>query len=111
MILVALFALAPCSVKKNLYQAVGAGSNDSLNKTRVTIFSASKCSFTDTAFHKASNEKTNPVLTGLPVGLYGYCFDSQELISCCLKSKYSYCIAPNAPPKYILFKRLKLDLA
>jgi hypothetical protein len=107
--LVLVFSLSPCAVKRNVLDIFDIQYISGLNKVKITSSLSSSC---DTA----------SALTGVSVskakiqGQYKDSFSNfystagnsaEEKI---VFNKYSGHSTGNSPPKYILFKRLKLNL-
>lgn len=109
-LIVLLFALAPCSVKRVLYQKIDIEKIENLNKTKTTIVAYSSCSTVD---FLSVNKKINlkAAVTFLPVFNSSYLQNSYyPLIEKKFDTKENDSkLEDNFPPKYILFKRLKLD--
>ena len=111
MILV-MFALAPCAVKQNLYAALDAEVEQAANKTRTTTSSFSSCSdsFSPGTNRLASKTSSSEILVAEDL-FFLYSINSQYTKLASSKCRYRYCIAANAPPKYILFRQLKVNAA
>lgn len=111
MMLILSFSLSPCSVKRDLLSILDIQYISGLNKVKTTIGEASVCDLsTESSSNKGSisknslKSKENKYFTALDAAIYP---QKGKVIS---QNKYSGQSTGNSPPKYILFKRLKLDL-
>lgn len=105
-----LFSLAPCSVKESLLKTVDLSYTKPLNKSKSTFQFSRQCQNPTILEHStSSNVKATlelKLICGDPVGnLYSNYFVIKKT-----GNNYSGIITGNSPPKYILFKRLKVDL-
>lgn len=111
MMLVVVFSLSPCSLKRDLLSILDIQYISGLNKVKTTIGEASVCNLsTESSSNRGSvsknslKSKENKYFTALDAAIYS---QKGKVIS---QNKYSGHSTGNSPPKYILFKRLKLDL-
>lgn len=104
-----LFALSPCVVKGGMLGASVIEQAKSLNKTRATTQVVS-CQYTQTESQQVAGEHYQQLIKVL--GGAG-CFADSQYGFDIVKSwnSYSKTFSGNSPPKYILYKRLKLDIA
>ncbi|KFF11107.1 hypothetical protein IW15_18320 [Chryseobacterium soli] len=110
-ILVLAFALSPCSVKRDLLGIFDIQHFSTLNKVKATASSGLNCE-TSTAIStpKVSTPKTVRQLKNT-----GFVFHTSSMTKASEEEKinynhYSGHTTGNSPPKYILFKKLKLNL-
>ena len=109
MILLLVFSLSPCAVKRDLLGIFDIRYGNTLNKTKTTGNSTTTCDFN---LHRTSSKIS---LSKADVKLKTEdfsCFrmsviSNKEKVSFNLYSKHT---TGTSPPKYILFKRLKLPL-
>ena len=109
MMLILAFSLSPCSVKRNVLDIFDIQYISGLNKVKTTSNLVSSCDFTSIS-SKISVSKT--------VIKAKYCnafLDSTASVKNIPEGNltfndYSGHTTGNSPPKYILFKRLKLNL-
>lgn len=109
MMLILAFSLSPCSVKRNVLDIFDIQYISGLNKVKTTSNLASSCDFTSIS-SKISVSKT--------IIKAKYCnafLDSSVSVKNIQEGNltfndYSGHTTGNSPPKYILFKRLKLNL-
>lgn len=110
-ILVLAFALSPCSVKRDLLGIFDIQHFSTLNKVKATASSGLNCEVSgDTSTAKFSTSKTVRQLKNT-----GFVFHASSIAKASKEEKISYNhysghTTGNSPPKYILFKRLKLHL-
>lgn len=108
-ILLLAFSLSPCSVKRNVLGVFDIQHVNTLNKVKTTVIPKANCDFAhhnfssktsiskaDFKFNEVFSFKLNSVLNL-----------SKNTIS---QNKYSGATSGNSPPKYILFKQLRLNL-
>lgn len=102
-----LFAFSTCMVKGTLFGMVDVAYAKPLNKSK-TVAPISACQYshdqrTSTVVQAQARKQIEPI--GDAEGQYGaICADK-------VFGKYSKNCSGNSPPKYILYKRLKLDVA
>ncbi len=104
-----LFSLSPCTVKEVILSSVNAESANSLNKTKTTA-SISSCAYSHNENQLVSvekNSKSNKQTE--PVDIFDKPFSAVHSTKVC--NKYSKTSLGHSPPKYILYKRLKIDIA
>lgn len=110
-ILVLAFALSPCSVKRDLLGIFDIQHLSTLNKVKATASSGLNCEVsTEISSPKVSTSKTVRQLKNT-----GFVFYTSSMAKASEEEKinynhYSGHTTGNSPPKYILFKRLKLNL-
>jgi len=108
-ILLLAFSLSPCSVKRDVLGVFDIQHLSTLNKVKTTVSPTVNCDFAhhnfssktsiskaDFKFNEAFSFKLNSVLNF-----------SEDTI---FQNKYSGNTSGNSPPKYILFKQLRLNL-
>ena len=105
----ALFALSPCVVKEVLFSVANAEYSKPLNKSK-TITPTNSCQYSQNDNQRISVVKQSDTNKEIEP------FDVSENLffvvrSTKINSKYSKTSSGNSPPKYILYKRLKLDVA
>jgi len=111
MMLILVFSLSPCSVKRDFLGIFDIQHISGLNKAKTTTVSVSLCA------PSADASLVRTILSKADVKLKskGFLFSLSTVIGLGEKkiafNKYSGHSTGNSPPKYILFKRLKLDLA
>ncbi len=103
-----LFSLSPCVVKETLLQSVNTAYSKPLNQSRAITLIGS-CFYTE-------NEKTQSSV-GKKIAINQYDYFSSFLEHLCLAKQsvttynhYSGKLSGNSPPKYILYKRLKIAI-
>jgi hypothetical protein len=108
-VLLLAFSLSPCSVKRDLLDIFDIQYTGTLNKVKTTVTPSVSC---DSAFQHSSptsvvksDLKSNNLDFSFHVNLYLKNPGKEKILS-----SYSKTTTGNSPPKYILFKRLKLDL-
>lgn len=109
LLIVVFFAFLPCSAKQSVLNAFDTEYSSPLNKVRTTVTQGSACtggqeiavykSSASKAFFKSVSSQPFPVIT-IPVVI-----NNIET-----KTAVGPGIIPKIPPRYILFKRLKLDV-
>lgn len=104
-----LFALTPCTVKEIVFDTFNSTYSKPINKSRTTA-PTSFCSFSTNVVAQASVSKMAKVTKQIePNDSYrSLCFSTQPSY---FKTTFSKLTSGNSPPKYILYKRLKLDIA
>lgn len=108
-ILLLAFSLSPCSVKRDLLGVFDIQHLSTLNKVKTTVSPKANCDF---AHHNFSSKtsvlkadfKFNEVFS---FKLSSVLHFSEDII---FQNKYSGATSGNSPPKYILFKQLRLNL-
>ena len=110
-LLAVVFALAPCSVKSSLFSVFDIEYFQTLNKNQTTQTGTSYCEIQESNVNQSENsvQKHKKQIPLLPVLVS----QNQILLATALHKKYIYVnvSAVNTPPLYILYKRLKSDLA
>lgn len=108
-ILLLAFSLSPCSVKRDVLGVFDIQHLSTLNKVKTTINPTGNCDF---AHHNFSSKtsvsnadfKFNEVFSFKLNSVLNF---SEDTIS---QNKYSGATSGKSPPKYILFKQLRLNL-
>lgn len=108
-LLLLTFSLSPCSVKRDVLNIFDIQYTGTLNKVKTTVTSTSNC---DASFQNSSTAsvfkadlKAKKIDVSFSLNLYLKKTREEKI-----PSNYSKTTTGNSPPKYILFKRLKLDL-
>ncbi len=113
-LIVLLFALSPCSVKEVLHQQFNVDYNQPLNKTKTTVNQQSNCSVgSDVISGQKQASKKVSKINFLPDfekktfqnNAYSLARKSSEIQASQIHLAHLF------PPKYILFKRLKIVIA
>lgn len=109
-ILVLAFSLSPCSVKRDLLGIFDIQHLSTLNKVKATTSSGLNCEVSTEISTKVSISKTVRQLKNA-----GFVFRTPSMAKVSEEEKinynhYSGHTTGSSPPKYILFKRLKLHL-
>lgn len=109
MMLILAFSLSPCSVKRNVLDIFDIQYISGLNKVKTTSNLISSCDFTSIS-SKISVSKTviKAKHSNAFLDFTGSVKNIQE--GNLTFNDYSGHTTENSPPKYILFKRLKLNL-
>lgn len=108
-ILLLAFSLSPCSVKRDVLGVFDIQHVSTLNKVKTTVSPTVNCNF---AHHNFSSKtlvskadfKFNEVFLFKLNSVSNF---SEDTIS---QNNYSGATSGNSPPKYILFKQLRLNL-
>lgn len=104
-----LFALSPCVVKGVLFSVADAGYSKPLKKSKTTA-PTSSCQYSQNDNQQISVVKQSDTNKEIePYNVSGKLFFVVR--STKIKDKYSNTYSGDSPPKYILYKRLKLDVA
>lgn len=109
LILFLLFSLSPCTVKEALFHSVNTDYAKPLNKSRTTT-PTSSCSYSQNDNKQISvvkKAKINKEIESFN-SVNNLCF---AILSVKVYNDYSKTSSGNSPPKYILYKRLKIDIA
>lgn len=106
--LLLLFSLAPCSAKKSVFDSLNAGFGGSLNKSKTTISLINSCNTFGASFHYASISKSVHKLIKDRKPPYFRIANADIAAS---RLYVPSLIAGKKPPKYILFRQLKVHLA
>ena len=106
---VLLFSLAPCAVKDFLGSSLDSNFQRSLNKTKSTSTPGSCLIFLD-IIGEASAAQENDLKRSIPAK-YGFPTVHFQFLEGTNEVVYTYIRTGNSPPKYILYKRLKIDIA
>lgn len=109
-VLILAFSLSPCSVKRDVLSIFDIQYISGLNKVKITSGSVLSCDgTTENSTSKSSVSKTirkqQNGESSLPSNKPSFFIDDANRFS-----SYSGKVSGNSPPKYILFKRLKLHL-
>lgn len=104
-----LFALAPCAVKAVFTDFIQVDYQQPLNKSKTTS-SVNNCQYPSVFSEKASVTQKN--INGSKIEPFQF-LRNKKFISGAVKlyKDYPKNYSGNSPPKYILFKRLKIDIA
>ncbi|SIS55515.1 hypothetical protein SAMN05421786_101187 [Chryseobacterium ureilyticum] len=109
MMLILAFSLSPCSVKRNVLDIFDIQYISGLNKVKTTSNLASSCDFTSIS-SKISVSKT-VIKAKHSNAFLDFTASVKNIQEGNLTfNDYSGHTTGNSPPKYILFKRLKLNL-
>ncbi len=104
-----LFSLSPCTVKEALFHSVNTDYAKPLNKSKTTT-PTSSCSYSSTENLQISVVKKSEISKQIePVNFFDNPFFT--ILSATVYNEYSKTSSGNSPPKYILYKRLKIDIA
>ena len=110
MMLVVAFSLSPCSLKREVLEVFDIQHVDTLNKVKTTAPSFSDCeSFNSSS--KVSASKADFKFKGIAFSDFLQSDNLNFEEHTFSQKNYSGNTSGNSPPKYILFKRLKLDMA
>ncbi len=106
---VVLFSLSPCIVKEALFSSASVGYAKPLNKSKTTA-PTNSCQYSLNENQQVSVVKQSKINKQIePTD-----FSEKRLFvirSTKIHGNYSKTFSGNGPPKYILYKRLKLDVA
>lgn len=102
-----LFSLAPCSVKE-VFNGVLYSSQKPLNKTKTALIEAG-CEISPRAYREKSVSQSEAGRTVIPMLFFGA--KKAESRPAVFFEGFSGIYSGNSPPKYILYKRLKVDAA
>lgn len=105
-----LFSLSPCTVKEIISNSINIDYAQPLNKSKTVAQTTPSCqySFNDSQ-HISVTEKSKLNKQTRPVD-----FNNNldfEVRSINVQNNYSKTSSGNSPPKYILYKRLKINIA
>lgn len=104
-----LFSLSPCTVKEALFTSVNADYAKPLNKSRTTT-PTNSCSYSQNESQQISIVKKSKVKKQIePIDFFGNQHFSVH--SAKIYNNYSNTTSGKSPPKYILYERLKIDIA
>ncbi|MGB6083245.1 hypothetical protein [Moheibacter sp.] len=103
-----LFALSPCTVKDAFFSSINSEYAKPLNKSRTTAPTTS-CSYAQVKSLQSSVVKESKNKRTEPEALIGC--DYLTFNTAINHSDYSNKSSGNSPPKYILYKRLKIAMA
>ncbi|MCC9070404.1 hypothetical protein LNQ49_02140 [Flavobacterium sp. F-65] len=110
-LLTVVFALAPCSVKSSLFSVFDIEYFQTLNKNQTAQTGTSYCEVQESNVNQSENSvtKLKKQIPVLPVSVP----QNQILLATALHNPHINVnvSAVNKPPLYILYKRLKSDLA
>jgi len=104
-----LFSLSPCTVKEVFFNSVNTSYTKPLNKSRTTS-QTSFCSYSQSDIQQISFVKKSKINKQVKP-FYSTVNHCSDLISPQDYNHYSKTSSGNSPPKYILYKRLKIDIA
>lgn len=109
MMLVVAFSLSPCSLKRDVLEVFDIQHIGTLNKVKTTTSSFSGCeSFNSSS--KVSVSKADSKFKGIALSDFLQSNNLNFEKPTFSKKNYSGNTSGNSPPKYILFKKLKLNL-
>ncbi|ROI06517.1 hypothetical protein EGI16_01010 [Chryseobacterium sp. G0240] len=108
MMLILVFSLSPCSVKRDLLDIFDIQHISGLNKVKTTTSASFSCDAASSIEISVSKTKVQYRYKGFSSGFYSMAVNSVE--EKIFSNEYSGYSTGNSPPKYILFKRLKLSL-
>ena len=109
MMLVVAFSLSPCSLKRDVLEVFDIQHIGTLNKVKTTTSSFSGCE----SFNSSSKVSVSKADSKFKEFAFSDIFQSVNFNSeekTFSQKTYSGNTSGNSPPKYILFKRLKLNL-
>lgn len=106
---VVLFALTPCIVKEAFFGLVNIDYAKPLNQSKTTSHT-NTCQYAQNEIRQISASKQTKESKQLAAVSF---FTHQYFVvrSAKINNKYSKTFSGNSPPKYILYKRLKLHIA
>lgn len=109
MMLILAFSLSPCSVKRNVLDIFDIQYISGLNKVKTTSNPASNCDFSSTSSKisvskNVVKDKHSNIFSNFTAAV-----ENTQYVNLTFND-YSGHSTGNSPPKYILFKRLKLNL-
>lgn len=103
-----LFALSPCSVKKVLLNVAESEYKQPLNKWRTNV--PANCHYSQQDYQQTTVSKQSEIKKVIePVDFAAPRLFTATAVT--IQNHYSKTFSGNSPPLYILFKRLKVDLA
>lgn len=108
MMLVLVFSLSPCSVKRNVLDLFDIQYISGLNKVKTTSGPSFSCDTASASSQVSVSKSRSTRLTGS--FMYSNTVAKNIREEKLFFNKYSGHSTGNSPPKYILFKRLKLSL-
>lgn len=109
MMLIVAFSLSPCSLKRDVLDIFDIQHISALNKIKTTAPSFSGCeSFNSSS--KVSVSKSDFKFKGIALSDFLQSVNLNSEKHTFSQKSYSGNTSGNSPPKYILFKRLKLNL-
>ncbi|UTX50343.1 hypothetical protein [Chryseobacterium sp. MA9] len=109
MMLVLVFSLSPCSVKRNVLDIFDIQYISGLNKVKITSSLSSSCDTVSVSTEvSVSKAKIQEQYKDSFSNFYSIAKNSAE--KKIFFNEYSGHSTGNSPPRYILFKRLKLNL-
>ncbi|WP_265430007.1 hypothetical protein [Chryseobacterium sp. YIM B08800] len=110
MMLVVAFSLSPCSLKREVLEVFNIQHIGTLNKVKTTAPSFFSCeSFNSSS--KVSVSRSDFKFKGIAFSNFLQSDNLNFEKPTFSQTNYSGNTSGNSPPKYILFKRLKLDMA
>ncbi|MFL9834263.1 hypothetical protein [Chryseobacterium terrae] len=109
MMVVVAFSLSPCSLKRDVLKVFDIHHITTLNKVKTTASSFSGCENFN-SYSKVSFSKTDLKFKGIVFSDFSQSVNFNFKKQTFSLKNYSGNSTGNSPPKYILFKRLKLDL-
>lgn len=106
---VVIFALTPCSIKGSLFTSLDIAFERPLNKTKSTQKPNTLCKSEVFSYNRAESNTTETA-TNIPEEAVTTPVIAPSFKNVALK-QYAKQTSGNSPPLYILYKRLKFDLA
>ncbi len=103
-----LFALSPCVIKASFFGNANLTYSKPLNKSKTTA-QLNACQYSgDNKLQISCSQQVNVDKAMLPIFVFG----NQCAFAYACQTNYQYLeiFSGNSPPKYILYKRLKLDM-
>ena len=110
MMLVVAFSLSPCSLKREVLEVFDIQHIGTLNKVKTTAPSFFGCENLNSS-SKVSVSKADFKFKGIAFSDFLQSVNLNFEKPAFSQKNYSRNTSGNSPPKYILFKRLKLDMA
>lgn len=104
-----LFSLSPCSVKEIWSVSIAAENPKPFNKSRSTtpLYGCTYVKIENNRLGQAKKINQKLKIEPSSILFHTYCYPCLAHSYSCFSKNYS----GNSPPKYILFKRLKIDIA
>lgn len=102
-----MFSLSPCAVKTSAFGSVGVDYSKPLNTSKITGTNLN-CQFSQDNIQSSTTQKSKFASKKAPD--FALKISIAEDYKTNVFEHYQQTIFANAPPKYILYKRLKLDL-
>ena len=104
-----LFSLSPCTVKEVFFTSINIDYSKPLNKSKTTT-QTSSCAYSQNESQQISVVKKSKINKQIePVDFTHNQYFAVHSVK--IDNDYSKTSSGNSPPKYILYKRLKIDIA